>query len=913
MTKAEKTHFKVDRSIHSTYSGGPVLLDGDMLWTIYEDKIYGHDIQKLHGGPIVVLGESDRLQDEGEEEEEDPVISFITVPHNDACIKLPKAVFVARKSQTVEQWVLEDNSSGDDSCKYKLSKSWKPHTAPVLYMRTIWISNTQVWLATASSDHTIKIWEIDYRKSVNVLSACRQHLKGHSSIVTLLLFETKIQNNDVFLYSGSQDGKVRIWDLGKDGKCIAQCEGHTAAITGLAITESGFLITSSRDNTIHIWNQQTKVLFKTLAAPGPIESVFSLKDKESWYFVTAGSTQSGEKGLLTLWDPATGERLGQTILPHPILYMSFVSKEDRSTFACATQEHNVHMYDCYSNGSKRSKSVSNQIPEFKPLGVLIGHHQEITDLAFLKVPSNVQPNQEDQGYIPFLVASTNAADLRLFPGPTSSDIKYVNNTLVYGHSDVVLCLSVPHSSMDSSHGIFVSGSKDTTARLWRAKCISDTEVSVECIGVAKGHSQAIGAVAIQPIHSKSMNSSDMAWLMATASQDQTIKIWTWKMSTDNNKCLISQGNSLLPANSKDPYLFESAGTIRAHEKEINSIDISSHGKSGWIATASQDKTIKLWSIHSIIDEPTSETYHGNALYATLSGHRRGVWSVKFNSQGSLLVSASADRTIRIWSIPSGSSSGQPCCIHTLEGHSMSVLRAVFLNNSTQIMSCGSDGIVKLWRVPKSDKSDPESNCISTWDKQHQDRIWALSMFEDSSCYMATGGADAIIHIWKDHTEEHQEAIHNEKRQELLLEQEYQNLVVEKDYIGAIRLALSRKQPYRLLQLLHKYYDTQTTNSVDLYGIHDIVLDIVVNDDELLGQLLVFIQDWNTQWKHAWVSQKVLGSLFQRIPMERWLKLPNLENILSGLTPYIERYHSKIEDTCVQSFILDYFLCNSSSF
>lgn len=50
------------------------------------------------------------------------------------------------------------------------------------------------------------------------------------------------------------------------------------------------------------------------------------------------------------------------------------------------------------------------------------------------------------------------------------------------------------------------------------------------------------------------------------------------------------------------------------------------------------------------------------LLRTLEGHTRGVVSVKFSPDGSLLASASADKTVRLWNTQTGEA------VRTLEGH-----------------------------------------------------------------------------------------------------------------------------------------------------------------------------------------------------------------------------------------------------
>ena len=66
----------------------------------------------------------------------------------------------------------------------------------------------------------------------------------------------------------------------------------------------------------------------------------------------------------------------------------------------------------------------------------------------------------------------------------------------------------------------------------------------------------------------------------------------------------------------------------------------------------------------------------------LRGHKRGVWAVEFAPLDRALLSASGDKTIKLWSLADGS------CLRTLEGHTASVLRATFATAGTQVRAGG---------------------------------------------------------------------------------------------------------------------------------------------------------------------------------------------------------------------------------
>jgi U3 small nucleolar RNA-associated protein 13 len=223
-----------------------------------------------------------------------------------------------------------------------------------------------------------------------------------------------------------------------------------------------------------------------------------------------------------------------------------------------------------------------------PTRQIIGFNDEIIDATFLSHPSgDNQPHSH-------LALATNSNLIRLYSLSTFSA------TLLSGHKDMVLCLD-----KSPDYTLLASGSKDNTARVW-----APADNGWKCISICEGHAESIGAVALS-------RKSSMAKFLVTASQDRTLKLWD--ITTLKARSL---------------------GTLRAHEKDINSLDISPNDR--FLASGSQDKLVKIYAIDS----------EGGALkpLGTCKGHRRGVWTVKFSKTDRVVASGAADRTVKLWSL-----------------------------------------------------------------------------------------------------------------------------------------------------------------------------------------------------------------------------------------------------------------------
>jgi WD40 repeat protein len=90
-------------------------------------------------------------------------------------------------------------------------------------------------------------------------------------------------------------------------------------------------------------------------------------------------------------------------------------------------------------------------------------------------------------------------------------------------------------------------------------------------------------------------------------------------------------------------------TLEGHSNWVRSVAFSHD--SARLASASDDRNVKIWDAHS------------GACLQTLEGHSDGVSSVAFSHDSARLASASDDRTVKIWDAHSGA------CLQTLEGYS----------------------------------------------------------------------------------------------------------------------------------------------------------------------------------------------------------------------------------------------------
>ena len=131
-------------------------------------------------------------------------------------------------------------------------------------------------------------------------------------------------------------------------------------------------------------------------------------------------------------------------------------------------------------------------------------------------------------------------------------------------------------------------------------------------------------------------------------------------------------------------------------KYVNSASFSSDSKK--IVSASDDKTIRIWDVEK-----------GKQIGEPITGHTANIIYASFSPDGKKIVSASWDGTIRIWDAKTGKQFGK-----TITGHTSFVNSASFSPDGTKIVSASEDRTIRIWDAETGEQiSEPLMGHLET--------------------------------------------------------------------------------------------------------------------------------------------------------------------------------------------------------
>ncbi|TKR57587.1 hypothetical protein L596_030269 [Steinernema carpocapsae] len=188
--------------------------------------------------------------------------------------------------------------------------------------------------------------------------------------------------------------------------------------------------------------------------------------------------------------------------------------------------------------------------------------------------------------------------------------------------------------------------------------------------------------------------------LISASSDTTVKVW----NAQKGFCM---------------------STLRTHKDYVKALAYAKDVEQ--VASAGFDQSIYLWDVGTL----TKLTALNNTVTtSSLNGNKDSIYSLAMNATGTLVVSGSTEKVLRVWDPRSCAK------IMKLRGHTDNVKAIVMNRDGTQCMSASSDGTIRLWSIG-------QQRCIFSH-QCHSEGVWALQV-DSSFSYVYSGGRDRRVY------------------------------------------------------------------------------------------------------------------------------------------------------------------------
>lgn len=195
---------------------------------------------------------------------------------------------------------------------------------------------------------------------------------------------------------------------------------------------------------------------------------------------------------------------------------------------------------------------------------------------------------------------------------------------------------------------------------------------------------------------------------------------------------------VLPKDKTAPVL-----TLKGHTDWIYSVQFSPDGKS--LITASRDKTVKVWDLSAKKESATLKDNPTNVKTAVFSPD--GKWAVSTTGAWDK-KEKKWEGEIRFWDVKAGK------VARSIKGHTAVIEAIAFSADGSKLATAGEDETAIIWDV-KAGKA------LQTL-KGHKGKILAVTFNKDGS-KLATAGADSEVKIWEVATGKELAALKGHKR------------------------------------------------------------------------------------------------------------------------------------------------------
>jgi WD40 repeat protein len=580
-------------------------------------------------------------------------------------------------------------------------------------------------LATASDDHTVRLWDVQHHTLSAILT--------HEQALALAY------SPDGRTLAVASDG-VQLWDV-RRRTLLARLPKVVEGVGGVAFSPDGRILATSDFFGVHLWDVRRRALLATLPARAAGGVAFSPDGN-----TLAAATTNG----VQLWDVEQRGRLA-TLIGGAHLIEGVVFSPNGRSLAVTTPAKGVQLWDVrrrtllatLDSGLTKGVSVAAFSPDGRTLATASAGYNPT---GFNGVQLWDVAEHSLLAIIPGHTAGINGIAF----SPKGRTLATASNDGTVGLWDVGRTIFASTDNMAFSpdgHGLVAGLQRWDLLGRWRGQLptlrgseptdpsyfvsavalnpdgrtiVEASERGVQLwdvrhhilLATLTGHITGSRAITIPTGVAFSPDGRTLAVAIRTLFRDSHGRIspqasnlvQLWDVRRHAVLATLTGDTAIPDSDSVHPLAFSPDGrTLAFYDvNEVRLWDVRRHAllatlarspnqrggvafsPDGYMLAFSDVKGVRLWDARRQV------------MLATLTGHTAPVVDVAFSPDGRILATASDDATVRLWDVE------QRTLLATLTGHTDGVIEVAFIPGGRTLATASADETVRLWDTSVSD-------------------------------------------------------------------------------------------------------------------------------------------------------------------------------------------------------------------
>ncbi len=542
-------------------------------------------------------------------------------------------------------------------------------------------------------------------------------LKGHRGPVSHV-FILQIGTEAI---TASADGTMRVWDL-EIGECILEIQGHQGPITDMHVTADGSLVvSSSEDGTMRAFEMERGRCLRTIGVSGGVPLDRMVLEPFGRFTITVNA-----EGVMCMWDLGSAAPLHKFVTPARVTCMEL----------SPCSEYVVV-------GTIDGLVLAVEISSWRLVSKLEGHCGAITCLHVTRRLRRILSASED-GTVKLWEGNALKRDMENMGGAVNCmHVIKSGKRVICGCEDGKArvwdisrgsCISVFDGHMGAIRAVtmspyeekVVTASSDGTSIAWKTD-------SGEILRVLEGHSGGILCLEV----------TRKGRFGVTGSEDGSVRVWDFSALNSHiphwhsgSIRTVSTGNGVAVATAGDDSIAhlwdiekeEFLGSLRNHTVSIRWSKVSGDGTR--LLTASPNRQVSVWDIAE------QKFVYGLPAH---QGSRMKCISVTDDLK--LAVICLFDSTVTLWNIETQE------IVRCLQkwgqrdasvGHTSAVNELVITHDGTRIITASKDSTLRVWDAQTGE-------CVHVLE-EHMDSVIGLQL-EEASNFLASYSLDNSLVTW----------------------------------------------------------------------------------------------------------------------------------------------------------------------